>query len=282
MKESVIRNFLMIVSFLFLCTPLFAQPPNLLNYQGRLTDDGVPLDGERSITFSIYTTSIAGSALWTETITVTINDGVFNVLLGSNESFPADLFADNDELFLGIRVEDAEEMTPRFRIVSSVYALRASKADSVRDEAIVTSSLADGVVTTAKLAARPILVQETIGSFSNLQTAATEFGSVTINAGSSGRVLVIFSGVAIMFGDNTAATLGIGTSPESFDLGMQDPGVLDGSGTQRRRFPFTVIGTVEITEGTHTFFANGLKQTSFSAQTINLSQMRLVAQFIPD
>ena len=48
-------------------TALFAAPPQLIRYQGRLTDDaGVPLDGTVSIVFSIYNAESGGTALWIE------------------------------------------------------------------------------------------------------------------------------------------------------------------------------------------------------------------------
>ena len=55
---------------------------NRINYQGRQLQSGTPVDGDVSITFSIYSSALGGSALWSETQTVTVKDGIFNVLLG--------------------------------------------------------------------------------------------------------------------------------------------------------------------------------------------------------
>jgi hypothetical protein len=152
MRNIPIRFILIAVMFLCMYNTLAAQPPDLLNYQGRVTDNGVPVNGEQNMTFSFYSSATEGTTLWSETISVNVNEGIFNVLLGATEPFPEDLFSDNSEVFLGIKIGDAVEMSPRSRLVSSAYAMQASQADKVRDGAIVTSSIADNAVTQAKIA----------------------------------------------------------------------------------------------------------------------------------
>ncbi|MCF8301997.1 MAG: hypothetical protein K9I94_01880 [Bacteroidales bacterium] len=119
---------------LFISNFLIAQTvPNLIDYQGKLSDsDGNPLDEQVSITFSIYPVSSGGSALWSETQEqVYVSEGVFHVLLGSQNPFPADLF-DQSSLWLGINVNNDGEMTPRSRIASVPFAMKS--ASSVPDE----------------------------------------------------------------------------------------------------------------------------------------------------
>ena len=61
-----------------------AVTPGLISYQGTLTDtSGTALDTPVTMTFTIYTDSTGGSAVWTETQPIVeVNDGLFNVLLG--------------------------------------------------------------------------------------------------------------------------------------------------------------------------------------------------------
>ena len=68
--------------------------PHLLNYQGVLNDkDGKPILNEvYQMTFGIYDSTADGTKLWSETQIVHVRGGLFNVLLGSVNSIPIDVF----------------------------------------------------------------------------------------------------------------------------------------------------------------------------------------------
>src|SRR5512147_1787029 len=69
--------------------PRAQSAPQLLNYQGRLTDaSGNPRNGSFSMDFAI----LGGPSAWSESQTVNVSKGFFSVLLGSVTPFPADLF----------------------------------------------------------------------------------------------------------------------------------------------------------------------------------------------
>jgi len=116
-------------------SPMMAfAAPNLINYQGVLTDDlGVPVYNSVSIEFRIFDADTEGTLLWSESHSVTPQNGSYSVLLGATP-FPADLFA-GDSLWLEI-VPAGEVMTPRQRLVAVPYAMSAA----------VASALAPGVV----------------------------------------------------------------------------------------------------------------------------------------
>lgn len=105
----------------------YAAVPRLLNYQGRLTDvNNVPLNGSYTITFRIYEAETAGNLLWQEAqANVLVQKGIFSALLGSlaNLDLPFDR-----QYFLEVKVGE-EVMSPRQRIASSGYAIRAEKAE---------------------------------------------------------------------------------------------------------------------------------------------------------
>jgi hypothetical protein len=108
----------------------YADPPRLMNFQGRLCDSGTgkPLpDGQYSIVFSIYDIADGGEALWTETLSAQVRGGVFGVVLG--EVTALDLSFDRD-YWLGIRVESDPEIAPRSRLVSAGYAINADTVDA--------------------------------------------------------------------------------------------------------------------------------------------------------
>jgi len=113
--------------------------PNLINYQGRLTDNaGNPTNGTVQIVFSIYSAVTGGTALWTETQSVTATNGIYNVMLGSITSIPSDLF-DEDSRYLGVKIGADSECTPRQQIASVAYAITAK---GVETESITGSMLA--------------------------------------------------------------------------------------------------------------------------------------------
>ncbi len=116
----------------------FAQSvPQLINYQGRLTDDaGAPLDGVSvELTFSFYGTETGSTILYmVNQKNVAVNKGVYHVLIGSGILIPGtepdlgSVFRNNAEVWMGIRVENDPEMIPRTRIGSVSYSLMAEKA----------------------------------------------------------------------------------------------------------------------------------------------------------
>ena len=107
-----------------------------INYQGRLTDSaGNPLDDTYTMTFKLYENATGGTALATDTHSVTVTDGLFSTTLnlGTN-SF------DGRALWLGIKVESDPEMTPRQELQPVPYAL------SLRPGAVINGSVNNGPV----------------------------------------------------------------------------------------------------------------------------------------
>ena len=116
-------------------TPCFAAVPQVLNYQGVLTNSsGQPITSNLSaptqMIFSIYNVLSGGSPLWTESQSVVVTNGLYNVVLGATTAFPATVFSGQD-LYLGITVGSPPELTPRIRLTTVPYAIRASVADSL-------------------------------------------------------------------------------------------------------------------------------------------------------
>mgnify|MGYP001579040705 CR=1 FL=1 len=125
---------------------VYAAVPRLLNYQGRLTDQaGKPLEGAYAITFRLYDAEAAGNLLWEETHQgAVIQKGVFNVLLGSvtNLNLAFDL-----AYFLEIKV-GTEVMSPRQRITSAGYAVRAEEAEKLGGKLSSDYALATDITST--------------------------------------------------------------------------------------------------------------------------------------
>lgn len=189
MKNSV----LIAVSLGLALGSLSAQTvPLLINYQGRVTDDGgIPLGTagtapnfsaapeNRKIIFRIFDAQTGGTRLWSEQQTVTISLGEFSVLLGQGidavydavtEARPAldTVFTAGGAVspagpirYLEIVVDDGDgafstakdaPITPRQRITTTAYSFRSKVADTVANQSVATPALADGAVTAAKVA----------------------------------------------------------------------------------------------------------------------------------
>jgi hypothetical protein len=133
MKATIFLAGLLFAVF-FLVSLSYSQVPQMINYQGTLTDDaGNPLDGNYDMTFSIWDALAGPDQLWDETQNgVPVENGVFNVLLGSVELIPLDVF-NGDIRFLEITIADDPPMVPRREIVSVAYAFRSLFAQQADD-----------------------------------------------------------------------------------------------------------------------------------------------------
>src|SRR4030065_1012243 len=109
----------------------WADAPQLINFQGRLTDSlGNPVsDGSYSLRFRIYDDSLAGNVLWEETDPIQITKGLFTVLLGSTTSIPDSAFYSFNRWF-GIKIGSNPEITPRQRLGSVGYAFQSGQWNS--------------------------------------------------------------------------------------------------------------------------------------------------------
>jgi len=105
--------------------------PLEMSYQGYLIQisDSTPVTGELDIEFDLFVDEVGGIAFWTETyIDVSVINGIFNVILGSTNPLDPDDFT-GDPLWLQITV-DGEVMSPRKKIVSTAYTVRALYSDT--------------------------------------------------------------------------------------------------------------------------------------------------------
>jgi len=103
-----------------------------INFQGQLTySNGDPIDSTVAITFDIYAASTGGTSLWTEThSSITVTDGVFDVVLGSINALPDTLFANNTSLWVQSTV-GTTVISPRVELTSVPWAFDAATLDGV-------------------------------------------------------------------------------------------------------------------------------------------------------
>jgi hypothetical protein len=121
------------VLLLLIIIPLigYTAAPQTINYQGYLTDSsGIPVNGTVQMRFSLYDVETGGTALWSETQTVIVNNGIYNVNLGAVN--PINLPFDT-QYYLGVQVGTDAEMVPRQPLTSVGYAFTA---DTLRGGAV--------------------------------------------------------------------------------------------------------------------------------------------------
>lgn len=103
--------------------PALAQNvPDVLDHQGFLTDaQGIPVTGSQLMVFRIYDTSTNGSELWSESLQVDVDAGLYHVLLGETNSLQGVI--NGSARYLAIDVAGDGEMSPRLQLVSVAHAL---------------------------------------------------------------------------------------------------------------------------------------------------------------
>ncbi len=137
MKRSLLAITILIFACIIITYAEAASVPPLINYQGMLTDaDGNPLTGTKNLEFNLYDAATGGNKIWGPQIfnSVPLISGQFNVILGTTDTAGrsiVDAFASNNR-YLGIRVNDGQELSPRQQILSAPYAIQAGVAETVR------------------------------------------------------------------------------------------------------------------------------------------------------
>ena len=194
-----IFGFAVAAFFVFVTTiPATAAINSQINFQGKITNpDGTNIaNGSYSIVFSLYNVGSAGTALWAETDSVTVTDGVFQVNLGAscpfltanacNSSTPVDF--NSSSIFLGIKVGADPEMTPRVSFTASPYAFNSDKVGGLTVSQLV--QLSPGSQQSGS-----------INVSGSITTAATAFiqGAATIGSTTGNGQLKFLDGTADTF-----------------------------------------------------------------------------------
>ncbi len=120
MKKIVIVTVLVVLSVF---TLIGQNSPSVINYQGYLTDTvNSQVNGSHVLSFRIYETEQSTEFIWEESKVVEVINGYFHTQLGSINPIEQSTFGEPNR-WLGISVDDDNEMLPRIQFASVAYAM---------------------------------------------------------------------------------------------------------------------------------------------------------------
>jgi hypothetical protein len=107
--------------------------PTQVTQQGRLVDDlGDGLSGEHTIEFTLFSDAAGSSAVWSESHTMTLDEGYYSVVLGADSGNVLDAAVLSAEpLYLGMSVDAGALMQPLLEVSSVPYAVMAGVATNL-------------------------------------------------------------------------------------------------------------------------------------------------------
>jgi hypothetical protein len=135
MRSTILTLLALIPTWLLAPSALAGSPP-ILPVSGWLADtDGVGLEGDHDLTVALYDEPTSGDPLFLEMTTVSVDAGFFTAYAGQGAALDLLLFAEHDELWLGLSVDEGAEMTPRIQLGTAPWAAWAEFA-GVADDAL--------------------------------------------------------------------------------------------------------------------------------------------------
>jgi hypothetical protein len=163
-----------------------------INFQGKVTNtNGTNVaDGSYTFVFKLYTQQApGGSAIWTETKSLTTTDGVFQTNLGSTTALPGSVDFNTDNIFLGMSFNGDPEMMPRIQFTAVAYAFNSDALDGLDSTQFArtdANNTLTGTQTIQNTGTGALAVQNAAGrSVLNVNTSASTvtLGNITTTSG---------------------------------------------------------------------------------------------------
>ena len=128
------KNIYRVFCFLLFAQVIFSQIPKTISYQGILTDTtgNHKPDGDYSFTFSFYESNSRGNALWSESKTLIVANGLFSTLLGDQTPFSPNIKFDKP-YWLGIKIGNDPELIPRVSLSTAGYSFSSIYSDTAKN-----------------------------------------------------------------------------------------------------------------------------------------------------
>ena len=240
-----------------------------INFHGKVvnTDGTNVLTASYTFLFCLYTTASPATActsgadndaIWRESKSITVTDGIFQTNLGDTTTLPGSVDFNTDNICLGINFNANGQMTPLVRFTAVPYALNAAKvggltvtdttgtltipsgktisfADSFSTSgafpltlaASTTATLPSGTVTLVDLTTNQSLTNKTIGStgltFSGAATDITTATNEDLTVTANGLGIISLSDATTILGTTLINSTGtaattIGNATGTFAL----------------------------------------------------------------
>jgi hypothetical protein len=171
-----------------------AQVPGIINYQGRIVDNGTNFTGTGQFQFALVNGTLGTTNYWSNdgtpfgqpaaAVSLTVTKGLYSVLLGDTTipnmtaSIPAAVFTNSDvrlRVWFNDGVSSFQQLSPDQRIGSAGYAQMAA---GVPAGAIGSAQLASNAVTAANLAPGSV----TASAIASGAVGSSQLASNAINA----------------------------------------------------------------------------------------------------
>lgn len=135
------KKIIFILFLIALTGNISAQPPRMIAYQGLIRlSNGLPVsDGNHAIKISLYDAPQNGNLIYTEADIVTTSGGKYTMFLGGQTPLP-DSLTFGKLYFVGVAIDAGPELI-RTAFTSAPYALNASLADGLTENAVIPKNL---------------------------------------------------------------------------------------------------------------------------------------------
>lgn len=179
-----------------------------INFQGKVVNKTTGTNvtnGTYTFIFRMYTVSSGGSAIWTESKSLTVTNGIFQTNLGDTTALPGSVDFNTDNIYLGIEYNSDGEMSPRIRFTAVPYAFNALKVAGLTVSNTTgtltipnakTISFADAFTTTGAFPLTFTTTNTTTLTLPTTGTLTTLAGAESLTNKTIGSTGLAFSGAA--------------------------------------------------------------------------------------
>src|SRR6185369_3534756 len=179
-----------------------------INFQGKVVNsDGTNVpNGSYPFLFCIYTVSSPATpctvganndAIWKESKSLTVTDGIFQTNLGDTTTLPGSIDFNTDNIYLGVNFNSDGQMSPLVRFTAAPYAMNAAKVGGLT----VTDTTGTLTIPNGKL----ISFSDAFATAGAFSTTLTATGVTNVTLPTTGT-LATLAGVEVLTNKSIGST----------------------------------------------------------------------------